>query len=298
LAAYSSILAVSLIGNVLIIAVVYKHRHTGMWTTTNCFIANMAFSDLIIPLFAVPNRIFNLARDASFLWMWSGTGGLILCKTLNFLLDVSTAVSILSLVAIASDRYYAVKFPLKAVVSRPTRVCAIVIPVIWLSAAGFHAIYFYTFRLLEWNHNTYCILDWQPYTDSMRAQRPFYMCQFVLLYAAPLLLIAFLYACVIRKLREGALATHKPLRRRRSERSRNRKVTKMCVVAVLCFVLCWAPIHVYSLYFHFVWGWAAPCGMQELTFLVFFAAYSYAAINPFIFMIFNEKYRRGVKSLF
>ena len=50
--AYCLLLVVSLLGNTLIIMVVY--RDNKMRTTTNLLIVNMAVSDLLVPIFAMP----------------------------------------------------------------------------------------------------------------------------------------------------------------------------------------------------------------------------------------------------
>lgn len=292
--AYCLVLLMSSSGNILLCLIVFRHRKTGMLTTTNCFIVNMAMSDLIIPLFAVPNKLFNLEMDSNFRWFLGGNEGLMLCKCLNFFLDVSTAVSIQSLVAIAVDRFYGVLYPLRAVRHRNSKACTLVIPIIWFNAIAFHGVYFYTFRLIDFQGKHYCLINWRPYFDSKAAQKPFYLVQFTFLYVCPLILIAFLYGCIVTKLRSSTISSGKCRRRRASEQYRNRKVTKMCLVAVLVFAFCWAPIHVYGFLFHFVWDWIVPCGMQEIDFVVFFVAYSYAAINPCIFFTFNENFRRGL----
>lgn len=293
---FSLVMLVSLFGNILLVLVVFKHRKIGMFTTTNCLIVNMALSDLIIPCFAVPYKLYNLHESSDFRWLFGGWEGLLLCKTLNFLLDVSTAVSIQSLVAIAADRFYGVMFPLRAVRHRDSKACTLVIPLIWLTSIAFHSIYFYTFRLYDVGKIHYCLIDWYPLTNTRDAQMPFYIAQFSLLYVCPLILIAFLYGCIINKLRASSAndCYNKSRRRQASENHRNRKVTKMCLIAVLAFALCWAPIHIYGLCFYFAWSWTIPCGIEEVTFLVFFVAYLYAAINPCIFFTFNESFRRGL----
>ena len=109
--AYALLLAFSLLGNVSIVMVVCRDRN--MRTTTNFLIVNMAVSDLLVPVFAMPRacvEIFN----GNLRWLIGGVLGETLCKLTSFLQDISTAVSVQSLVAISVDRFYAVWFPLKA----------------------------------------------------------------------------------------------------------------------------------------------------------------------------------------
>ena len=98
---YSMIMIISLCGNLAIIAIVLKNIR--MWTTTNFLIVNMAASDLLISVFAIP-REFVFTFTGPRRWLLDGLTGLIMCKLVYFFQDISTAVSIQSLVVIAIDR--------------------------------------------------------------------------------------------------------------------------------------------------------------------------------------------------
>ena len=56
--AYSLIMVISLFGNLTVIAIVLKNKR--MWKTTNFLIANMAASDLLISVFAVPRELMEI----------------------------------------------------------------------------------------------------------------------------------------------------------------------------------------------------------------------------------------------
>ena len=60
--AYSLVMLVSLFGNLAVIAIISKNKR--MWTTTNCLIANMAASDLLISTFAVPRELVETFAGA------------------------------------------------------------------------------------------------------------------------------------------------------------------------------------------------------------------------------------------
>ena len=104
------ILAVSLVGNSLIVTIVYKTPT--LRKPINYFIANMAISDLLYPIFWLPWHMSELHTNYS--WLIGGKFGLALCKLLPFLGDVSTVVSIQNLILIAVDRFGAVVFPLRS----------------------------------------------------------------------------------------------------------------------------------------------------------------------------------------
>ena len=136
--AYSSILVVSLVGNSLIILIVYKTPT--LRKPINMLIANMAMSDLLLPIFLIPVGLTDLHVGS---WLIGGTLGQAWCKIHAFLADISSLVSIQSLILITVDRYAAVVVPLPSpLINRKVCRCLIVGP--WIFAAGlFFAISFY-----------------------------------------------------------------------------------------------------------------------------------------------------------
>ena len=126
--AYCLILVVSLIGNFFIGIIVYK-QHT-MRKPINFFITNMAMSDLLFPLFVLPSNLIQLYVDS---WLISGALGQALCKLNFFLPNVSSYVSIQSVVLIAVDRYRAVVFPLRSPLIS-SKMCPFFILASWIVA--------------------------------------------------------------------------------------------------------------------------------------------------------------------
>ncbi|XP_020631507.1 neuropeptides capa receptor-like [Orbicella faveolata] len=96
--AYCFILLGSFLGNISIIIIVYKHRD--LRKTVNYFILNMAVSDLLLPLSAIPVEITQLMTDSRH-WNVSGILGSIFCASYYFIRDFSLHVSTQSLEAIA-----------------------------------------------------------------------------------------------------------------------------------------------------------------------------------------------------
>jgi len=107
---YSVLLVFSLLGNILVIAVVFYNEN--LRSDFNYLIVNMAISDLFIPLLAIPQRISEvsgLLRPNE--WLIGGVGGAFLCKLSYFSSDFAPAVSIFSLVVIAASRFVAIVYP-------------------------------------------------------------------------------------------------------------------------------------------------------------------------------------------
>ena len=106
---YCLIIIVSLVANSLIVIIVSKTQN--LEEPINFFIANMASSDLLFPVFSIPFKL-SLLHDNSFLI--GGQLSQALCKLVPFFGSVSFAVSVQNLILIAVDRFGAVVFPLRS----------------------------------------------------------------------------------------------------------------------------------------------------------------------------------------
>ncbi|EDO29433.1 predicted protein, partial [Nematostella vectensis] len=290
---YVTLMILSLIGNCLVLSIICRNRQ--MHTTTNYFIANMACSDLIIPIFVAPTNIIDILSGTNRIWLVKGTTGLVLCKVMYFLLDVSTAVSIQSLVAMAIDRYYAVSHPLKA--NQSARARALVIPLTWVIAAAVHAPHLYTFRLYEINSQLFCYSSWEPAFENVSTTKRYQMSLFTLLYVLSLLLITALYARTLHLLRNRIIPGDVLPEQRMREDATTRGILKMTVTVVAAFALSWLPVHVLILLLFYDWDWLIPCHMRGAWFAAFFFGYAYSVLNPCVYFLFNKNYRASFKAL-
>ena len=106
---YCLFIIVSLAANSLIVMIVYKTPN--LRKPINYFIANMASSDLLFPIFFIP---WNLSRLHTTSLLIGGPLGQAFCKLVPFFGEVSIVVSIQNLILIAVDRFGAVVFPLRS----------------------------------------------------------------------------------------------------------------------------------------------------------------------------------------
>lgn len=293
---YCVIALMSLVGNTLVVTIIYRNRR--MRTTTNNLIANMAISDLLFPLFAVPRETAQIFTGQS-TWLVGGDGGSILCKIVPFSQDISTAVSILSLVVIAFDRFYAVKFPLKPVIITP-KMCRVIIAVIWVIAIGIHSPYFYTFRLVVYNSVTYCHSRWEPAFQTVSTQKVYFLIIFIILILFPITVITILYTAIGVEVWRQKGPVERSCQERQRREYENRKVLKQVVTVVVVFISCIMPSTIFGCLTHFVWNLQPPPSEIDgfkFKFCALFIMHSNATINPCIYFIFNKNYRKGLKDI-
>ena len=154
---YSTLMALSLIGNLLVIAAFYRNKT--LRTAVYYFIVNMAISDLITSMIDLPWWISTIYHDG--LWLVDGVLGTILCKLVHTAWEISTFVSILSLLGIAADRFHAVLFPMKsALFSQNKR--RLTIAAIWVVSVACWAHLPYGAKLVPYGTGLRCTLQWKP----------------------------------------------------------------------------------------------------------------------------------------
>ena len=288
--AYSIILFCSLVGNVLVICVVLLNRH--MRTVTNYLIVNMAVADLLITAFNMPITITVIA-GIEIEWSES-VASEILCKFIPFSQSLSIASSVLSLTAIAVDRFLAVMYPLKRYIS--FHAAYVLIVVVWIVGIAVNSPFLYAQKIIVSEEVLYCQEIWTPVFGE-NAAKDFTIVLFVLFYAVPLLTMSVLYSFVVYKLwvrkAPGNQTTENQLR---AEKSR-KKVLKMVIVVVTLFALCWLPMYITQ----FIWFFGFerfPCGPPPvLAFLGFFLGHANSALNPAIYVIFSSNFRKGFKDV-
>ena len=111
----------SFTGNFLVILVLIKNPK--LRTTLNFLLLNMSISDILYPFLSLLGVTFVELGLAGAV---NKTSGWLLCNFAPFFLNVSAAVSVQGLVAIAVHRCYAVTFPLRARLGKKTHVFAVI----------------------------------------------------------------------------------------------------------------------------------------------------------------------------
>lgn len=286
---YCVIILGSLLGNSLVIIVVYKRKR--MRTTTNYMIVSMAVSDLFFAIFAIPPSIRTVYAGQDLL-----VGGItaeLICKLVTFIQQVSIDVSILSLTAIAFDRFFAIMLPFRKVIT--CRSTKILIVLTWLIGILFAAPILYTNRIVagEGGDETFCQEIWEPLFKNSKARKDYTFIHFGFFYAGPLTIITILYTTIMIELWRGNSITFRCKANHQEVEKSNRKVLKMLVTVLVVFALFWLPVYIFQFMFYVANN---TCIVSELIrFIGYFFCQATSAINPLIYAFFSENYRSGFK---
>ena len=212
----SIILLVILVGNTLIILVVYKKKE-------------LAVSDMIFILTYIPGMLVTEATN-SFRWQVPGATGLILC-ILHFLLwNISTTVSVQSLLWIAVGRFMAVVFPMKTeIISSKFR--AIVIASTWIAAVVINFKDFYLVKV----EKEVCVED----TEASMIYKVSLYVVIAGVWAAPLIVMTILYCAIgVTLLRRHKMVVCVNMIFVNQKNKRNYRAIKMSVCFMAAFYCC------------------------------------------------------------
>lgn len=281
--AYSIVMLTSLICNSLVVTVVAKNRR--MRTAVNMFIVNMAVSDLLITAFFMPRMLSRIFTGIE--WTIPGTAGLILCKISPSMQELCSSLSVLMFIAIAVERFVAVLMPLKTLVTK--RISCYVSIGIWIIALAIRFPSFYGLQLFKIKSNIYCALQ----LDDPIADKIYQHFSFITFYAVPLCIAIALYSCIMCTLKRRTHPGNGNQIQHNVQLRRNYKILKMLVTVVITFTICW------FLYF------CLPVLKKEMDYDImchlffprFFLSHLNCAINPMIYLVCIENYRRNVRAL-
>lgn len=286
--ALSLTLLISLAGNILILLTLIKRQE--LRKTMNCFILNMAVSDLLYPLSIIPVRLIEIVTNSRH-WHITGTAGLIFCKTIRYMEHLSISVSVQSLMWIALDRFMAVVLPLKAfLISLRFRITAILFS--WIVAMISNSADLFSYGLVKDNHETRCdYLKSKTNWNFINGKAHIYI-----FHVLPVIALTISYGVVAVTLRKqdkmlGAarINTTNYQRKRRAIRM------SFCIMAAFC--ICTVPLtaqNVIDLY-----EISVPCDVyRPLRFISYLIFYFSSAINPIICFAFVGKYADTLKNMF
>lgn len=290
-AAYILVILLSLFGNVMVVRVVHKTRR--MRTITNYLIVNMAVADLLTTVFNMLPTTYWILRGLD-IWAVGGWIGEALCKLLPFAQSLTISVSVFTLCAIAFDRFFAIFRPLKRVIT--FRVAKGIISSTWLSSVIISGPQLYVSTTTGEKGLAHCKEKWDPPFDENTAPRDYTIALFVMLYALPLTLIASLYTIIMFKLWRRQAPGQELSSNQENKDKTNKKVLKMLVTVVIVFALSWLPLYV-RMFVMFAESARYVCGLPyDMDFLTLFLGHANSAVNPYIYVIFNENYRRGFRT--
>ena len=286
---FTMIAILGFVGNVLVIVVVVGERQ--MRNTTNLLIINLAIADLLFIVFCVP---FTAVSYAMPIWPF----GLFVCKMYNYILNVTAYASVYTLVFMSLDRYLAVVHPIRSMTIRTLKNAFVLTVFMWVVLLAVNVPVILLYEMLEYPHNGQTQRSCIPvrFVNSKADLMAFYGTFFFFAFLLPLGLVCVLYFFMLKRLLYGSMLGGS----QSSESMRSKKrVSKMVVIVVIVFALCWAPIQLMFLIQAFSTNMEL---VQSNTFIQMripatCLAYMNSCVNPILYAFFSENFRKSFKKL-
>ncbi|XP_023689507.2 mu-type opioid receptor isoform X2 [Paramormyrops kingsleyae] len=254
-------------------------RYTKMKTATNIYIFNLALADALATS-TLPFQGVNFLMGT---WPF----GEELCKVVLSIDYYNMFTSIFTLTTMSVDRYIAVCHPIKALDFRTPRNAKIVNVCNWIlsSAIGLPVM---IMASTVAHRNAPKIID-----CTLKFPHPYWywdnllkICVFIFAFIMPVLIITVCYGLMILRLKSVRLLSGS------KEKDRNlRRITRMVLVVVAVFIVCWTPIHIFviikalvnipnSLLQSITWHFCITLG------------YTNSCLNPVLYAFLDENFKR------
>ena len=281
---YIIIICTGVTGNVLVILAVTQVP--SMKTITNVFIGNLACADLIVTTICCPLVLNHMLTYPD----W--TLGESMCYFSNFCIHLSLSGSSFALLAISLDRYLAIAHAQKQ----------------WM-----------TFKKV----NVFLVITWllsimlsvpsvliKPDTSSLT--RPADVCLHIwrgseqtkrfemikaLLFVLVFSFIAFFYYNIARVLWKRKIPGNQTSENQEVAQKARKKVVKLLLIVLFCFLGCWAPFMIYRLLKMILSEQKFQPPEAVYTGTTVFAMAN-SAMNPILYALFNRNFRFAFRNIY
>lgn len=272
---YILIVIAGILGNILFITVVRRHR--SMHTTTNFLLANVAVSDIISLVFCVPGIILRFVEHPG------GNVGSFLCKfvTMHLVAGITLLVSGLTLTLISIERYKALLRHTSLHLKLHKQRVIIAISLIWGFSIAFVLPLFIKQRYEE--KVKQCFMEWKESNSRI------YWTLLATLVGVAVITMTFCYFQIIKALYFNNILPPNESNIEQDDKDKQKIIT-ILITVTFSFILCFIPFIIVS---------AVNLSTRSLLYkLSYFLVYTSCCGNPVVYIFQSAKYRAGLRELF
>lgn len=285
------IMSIGVAGNAMVPAVILRSRD--MRNSTNIFLVNLSVADLLVLLVCTPTVLVEVHSRPE-VWLLGET----MCKAVPFVELTVAHASVLTILAISFERYYAICEPLRAgyvcTKARAMFICLLAWALAALLTSPVTLVAQY--RLAEYIDGSIvpvCLMEADSFWPVL-----FFIATISLFFVLPLLILLVLYSLIAKNLMEApdVMTAHQ------HQHHRYRKqVVLMLGTVVVSFFICLLPFRAFTL-----WIIVVPpetviaLGVERYYNLLYFCRimhYINSALNPILYNLMSSKFRNGFARL-
>lgn len=295
--AYLLIFVSGVFGNIATCTVII--RNASMQTATNYYLFSLAISDLTLLILGLPNELSVFWQQ----YPWAlGVG---LCKIRAYVSEMSSYVSVLTIVAFSMERYLAICHPLRVYsmsgLKRSTRFILAAWSIAMISAIPF-AIYtkvnFVEYPPGSGNYSADSAICAMLLPDMPKF--PLYELSSIVFFLIPMLVILVVYTRMGLKIKNSTKKMLGPIQgfvHGDSRQTQSRKsIIRMLSVVVIMFFVCWAPFHAQRLLYIYAQDSDYYPDLNEWLYILSGCLYYFSTtVNPILYNLMSMRYRQAFK---
>lgn len=273
-----------ILGNGLVMYVILSRQK--MRTVTNLLLLNLAIADLSFLVICPP---FTAYTDASGEWAIPGKIGEIICKLMNYLLNVTVYVTIYTLVLISVVRYLTIVHNTATRELRTRQNIIIMIVTIWVIMIASN--------IPNWIKN-------EVFTDGVpqcgikefKDARIIFLVFFIVGYVLPLILIAVFSLCILHHIKKQRPTMVLNSKRESRSSHKKKKAGRVLILVVVLFAILWLPVHIFLVLFYWKLLPDDPILLTTGT-LWQCLAYCNSCVNPVIYNYASQDFRDSFREV-
>lgn len=303
------ILGIGIIGNVMVPLVILKSRD--MRNSTNIFLTNLSIADLMVLLVCTPTVLVEVNSKPE-TWVLGSE----MCKAVPFVELTVAHASVLTILAISFERYYAICEPLKAGYVCTKERALLICFLAWAFAALFTSPVLLIAEYGVFNSSdpmsvasavptAVNVTEPEPYcmtrADTFWRQF-FFLMTISVFFLLPLVLLLVLYTLIARRLVADPGTTALTVKATETANARARKqVVLMLGTVVMSFFICLLPFRIFTIIIIFMSTETfSKLGFENYLIVLLVCRtmlYLNSAINPILYNLMSSKFRDGFMRL-
>uniref|UniRef100_A0A8C6JAB5 Uncharacterized protein n=1 Tax=Melopsittacus undulatus TaxID=13146 RepID=A0A8C6JAB5_MELUD len=276
------------LGNFLIFYVFCRSR--SLQTPANIFIINLAISDFLMSITQSPVFFTNSLHKR---WIFGEKG----CELYAFCGALFGITSMITLMAIALDRYFVITKPLASVGVMSKKKALIILVGVWLYSLAWSLPPFFGWSAyVPEGLMTSCSWDYMTLTPSVRA---YTMLLFCFVFFIPLIAIIYSYVFIFESIKKanksiqafGCKHGNKEFQKQYQRMKNEWKMAKMALIVILLYVISWSPYSVVALVAFAGYSHVLTPFTNSIPAVIAKASVIH---NPIIYAIIHPKYRTAI----
>ena len=281
---YIIIICTGVVGNVLVILAVTQVP--SMKTVTNIFISNLACADLIVTTICCPLVLTHMITYPN----W--TLGESMCYFSNFCIHLSLSGSSFALLTISFDRYLAIAYAQRQWMTFKKVYVFVIITWVLSIMLSVPSVVIKSDTSSITRSADVCLQVWRGSEQT----KNFEMIK-ALVFLIVFSMIAFFYYKIARVLWKRKIPGNQTTENQEAAQRARKKVVKLLLIVLFCFLGCWAPFMFYRLLKMILSDekFDPPEAVYTGTTVL---AMTNSAMNPILYALFNRNFRFAFRNIY